>query len=59
MAKGSGTKKENILGDGQWGLDPAYAVSRDLTFPPGQPFSLEYVFNPYLGFLKWEPFNTK
>ncbi len=41
------TRKRRILADGQWGLDPAYAVSRNLRFP--EPFSLEYVFNPYLG----------
>jgi len=34
---------------GQWGLDPAYAVSRNLRFPADEPFSLDYVYNPYLG----------
>jgi hypothetical protein len=43
------TKKDKILAQGQWGLDPAYAVSRDLRFPSNEPFSLDYVFNPYLG----------
>ncbi len=42
------TKKKGILAVGQWGLDPAYAVSQDLRFPAGEPFSLDYVFNPYL-----------
>ena len=40
------TKNRNILAVGQWGLDPAYAVSRNLRFP--SPFSLTYVHNPYL-----------
>jgi len=29
-------------------LDPAYAVSVNLKFPPALPVSLEYTFNPYL-----------
>jgi hypothetical protein len=41
------TKDRKVLGTGQWGLDPAYAMSRNLTFPPG-PYSLTYTFNPYL-----------
>ena len=41
------TDRNKILAAGQWGLDPAYAGSRNLKFPP--PFSLEYVFNPFLG----------
>ena len=40
------TRKQGIVATGQWGLDPAYAVSRNLTFP--QPFSTTYTFNPYL-----------
>ncbi len=43
------TLKRGILAVGQWGLDPAYAVTRNLRFPSGQPFSLDYTFNPYLG----------
>jgi len=43
------TRKRGVLAVGQWGLDPAYAVSRNLRFPAGQPFALDYVFNPYLG----------
>lgn len=43
------TKKRQVLADGQWGLDPAYAVSRNLTFPADEEFSLEYIYNPYLG----------
>ncbi len=40
------TKKRKVLAVGQWGLDPAYALSRNLRFP--EPYSLDYVFNPYL-----------
>jgi hypothetical protein len=42
------TLKKKVLAVGQWGLDPAYAVSRDLHFPNGERFSLNYVYNPYL-----------
>jgi len=41
------TRKKGVLATGQWGLDPAYAVSQNLRFP--QPVSTEYIFNPYLG----------
>ncbi len=41
------TRKRKVLGTGQWGLDPAYAVSKNLHFP-GR-FSLDYTYNPYLG----------
>jgi len=40
------TQKKHVLATGQWGLDPAYAASRDLRFPA--PYSTDYVFNPYL-----------
>lgn len=43
------TLKKKILAPGQWGLDPAYAVSQNLRFPADQPFSLNYVYNPFLG----------
>jgi len=43
------TLKEKILAPGQWGLDPAYAVSRNLRFPPEMQFSLDYTYNPYIG----------
>ncbi|MBI3683101.1 MAG: hypothetical protein HY235_22235, partial [Acidobacteria bacterium] len=43
------TTKENVLAPGQWGLDPAYAVTRDLRFPADMAFSLDYVYNQYLG----------
>lgn len=42
------TQKRGILAVGQWGLDPAYAVTRNLTFPPDVPVSLDYTCNPYL-----------
>ncbi len=41
------TQKRKVVATGQWGLDPAYAVSENLAMPA--PFSLDYVFNPYLG----------
>ncbi len=43
------TLKKKILATGQWALDPAYAVSRDVSFPSGRPFSVDYTYNPYLG----------
>ncbi len=43
------TLKKKILAPGQWALDPAYGVSQDLRFPADQPFSLNYVYNPFLG----------
>ena len=43
------TLKKKLLSPGQWALDPAYAVSQDLRFPPGIPFSLDYIYNQYLG----------
>lgn len=49
------TIKQKILAVGQWGLDPADGVSRNLTFPPGQPVSLDYVFNPYLAISPAQP----
>ena len=41
------TRKKKVLSTGQWGLDPAYSVSQNLKMP--KPFSLTYLFNPYLG----------
>ena len=41
------TRKKKVLATGQWALDPAYALSQNLKIP-GR-FSLDYVFNPYLG----------
>lgn len=43
------TLKAGILARGQWGLDPAYAFSRNLRFPLELPISLDYTFNPFLG----------
>lgn len=40
------THDRSVLSTGQWALDPAYAVTRNLTLP-GQ-VSLRYTFNPYL-----------
>jgi len=40
------TNRRNVLAVGQWGLDPAYSVSRNLRFPGD--FSTDYLFNPYL-----------
>ena len=40
------TLKQKLLAKGQWGLDPAYAVTRNLALP--EPVSLRYLFNPYL-----------
>ncbi|MBI3696044.1 MAG: hypothetical protein HY238_14535 [Acidobacteria bacterium] len=37
-----------LLAPGQWGLDPAYAVSVTLKLPSGVPFSLDYIYNSYL-----------
>jgi hypothetical protein len=42
------TQKKKVLSTGEWGLDPAYSVSQNLRFPKGEPFSIEYIFNPYL-----------
>ncbi len=41
------TAKRQVVAPGQWGLDPAYSVNQNLSMP--RPFSLDYVFNPYLG----------
>ena len=40
------TREKKVLAKGQWGLDPAYAVSRNLILP--HPVSLSYIHNPYL-----------
>lgn len=42
------TRKKRVLNTGQWALDPAYGVSKNLKFPSDLPVSTEYVFNPYL-----------
>jgi hypothetical protein len=45
------TRRGKILNTGQWALDPAYAVSKNLTWPPNLPVDLNYAYNPYLGFM--------
>jgi hypothetical protein len=42
------TQRKRILATGQWATDPAYAVTRNLTFPSDRPVSLSYTYNPYL-----------
>ncbi len=41
------TLKDGVLATGQWGLDPAYGVSRNLDLP--ERVSTNYIYNPYLG----------
>lgn len=43
------TLNAKALSPGQWGLDPAYAVTRMIAFPANSPVSLDYTYNPYLG----------
>ena len=43
------TLKKKLESTGQWALDPAYSVARNLTFPAGSEPSADYTFNPYLG----------
>jgi hypothetical protein len=43
------TLKKKLLNTGQWGLDPAYSVTRNVAFPSGAEPSLDYTYNPYLG----------
>jgi hypothetical protein len=42
------TRKRRVLADGQWGLDPAYAVSVNLAFPAATAVSQNYTYNPFL-----------
>lgn len=42
------TRKKKLVNTGQWAIDPAYSVSINLNFPKDKPFSLDYIFNPYL-----------
>ena len=42
------TLKKNILAPGQWALDPAYAVQKNVSYPYGMEPSVDYTFNPYL-----------
>ena len=41
------TRKARLIATGQWALDPAYSAQVGLEFP--EEFSLDYVYNPYLG----------
>ena len=41
------TQKKKVLATGQWALDPAFGVSRNLRLPG--PVSLDYTFHPFLG----------
>lgn len=43
------TLKAKVLNAGQWGLDPAYAITQGLRFPSNMQVSLDYIYNPYLG----------
>jgi hypothetical protein len=43
-------KMRKVLAPGQWALDPAYSVFQSLTFPKNEVWSMDYTFNPYLGF---------
>ncbi len=43
------TLKAKELAVGQWGLDPAYALTRILRLPADMPVSTDYTYNPYLG----------
>lgn len=49
------TRRRKILGTGQWGADPAYAVAQNLRFPASRPVSTTYVWNPYLNTGRAEP----
>ncbi|MBM3788586.1 MAG: hypothetical protein FJW30_29985 [Acidobacteria bacterium] len=42
------SRKKGLIATGQWGLDPAYAVSKFITFPAGEAPSVDYTYNPYL-----------
>lgn len=43
------TRRGKILNTGQWALDPAYSVTRNVTWPADLPVDLNYTYNPYLG----------
>ncbi len=42
-------RQKKVLAPGQWALDPAYSVFQSLQFPKGEEWSMDYVYNPYLG----------
>lgn len=43
------TRRGKVLNTGQWALDPAYSVTRNLNWPAEMPVDLQYLHNPYLG----------
>lgn len=43
-------RSKKVLAPGQWALDPAYSVFQSLTFPRNEQWSMDYTYNPYLGF---------
>jgi len=43
------TRRGKVLNTGQWALDPAYSVSKNVTWPASLPVDLNYLYNPYLG----------
>jgi hypothetical protein len=43
------TRRGKVLNTGQWALDPAYAATKNVTFPAGAEVALDYLYNPYLG----------
>jgi hypothetical protein len=43
------TRRGKVLNTGQWALDPAYAVTKNVSFPAAMPVDLNYIYNPYLG----------
>ena len=48
-------RNQRIVNTGQWAMDPAYSLSRNMTFPGEQRFSLDYTYNPYLGIVTDAP----
>jgi hypothetical protein len=49
------TQRRRVLATGQWALDPAYAVTRNLVFPSDEEFSLRYVYHPFFEARRDEP----
>jgi len=43
------TRKGKVLNTGQWALDPAYAITKNVTYPSDLPVDLNYTYNPFLG----------
>jgi hypothetical protein len=42
------TRRGKVLNTGQWALDPAYSVTKNITWPAAMPVELDYIYNPYL-----------